>query len=490
MIAGRRRMARASARALGRKMIEGAPSNRTGAQPAIRSKGGFDMLFGKRTIGSALDDHNGIGPGFDSMRIILAIVILGLHSIAISYGRDAEIAIWGSPYGTFISGLLPMFFTLSGFLVMGSASRSQSLRKFMILRGLRLFPALSTEITLSALIIGATLTTLPLSEYFTSHRFFAYFGSVIGRIRVELPGVFEHNPLPNLVNVTLWTIGPELLCYVMMALLIISGIVRHRRAMTVAGCCFVLASFLRNLLGSEHHQIGQPLFPQALLVSFVLGLMAYLWRYKIPYSWPLFFASLALALGAIHVVRLEDIGLVGFTYCAVFLGMTAIPKVPILSRGDYSYGIYLYGYGIQQAVAYLFPSTREWYWNILIALPVTIAVAMLSWRFVEAPTLALRKRLTSRPARVRTQLSWRDLATTFGCTTLMLAYAAYLAATNKIIPPVESLTRESAPLAVLAIIGGAALLTLTRSVLSKSEPPVVRSPPAMNLAFNQSGASQ
>ena len=448
------------------------------------------MLLCKKTVGSVLDDHDGIGPGFDSMRITLAIVILCLHSIAVCYGRDVEISIWGSPYGTFITGLLPMFFALSGFLVMGSASRSQSLRKFMILRGLRLFPALTTEITLSAVIIGGTLTTLPLGEYFTSHRFFAYFGSVIGRIRVELPGVFEHNPLPDLVNVTLWTIGPELLCYVLMALLIISGVVRHRLVMTVAGCCFVLASFLGNLFGSEHHQIGQSLFPRALVVSFVLGLMAYLWRHKIPYSWPLFFASLAVALGAIHIVRLEDIGLVAFTYCTVFLGLTAIPKIPILSRGDYSYGIYLYGYGIQQAVSYLFPATREWYWNILIALPVTVGVAMLSWRFVEAPTLALRKRLTSQPARTSTLLTRRDLVTTFVYATFLLTYAAYLAATNKIIPPVDSLTSQSAFLVMLAIVAGAALLTLTRSILSKSEPLVVRSPPAMNLAFNQSGASQ
>ena len=448
------------------------------------------MLLSKRSFGSILDANKGVGQGFDTMRVTLSISILCWHSYAISYGREAEIVPWSTGWGTILSSLLPVFFALSGFLVMGSASRAQSLRTFVVLRGLRIVPALATEITLSALLIGTALTVLPLSEYFSDHRFFAYFGSLFGRIRVTLPGVFAHNPAPDLVNISLWTIGPELLCYVYLAVMIVSGAVRHRWIVTAFGCAFVGADFLRDQFGSFHHEIGQSLLPRSLIVSFILGNLAYLWRHKLPYHWLLFLACLAVGLGTIHLVHWEDMGLVALTYCTVFLGVTPIKKIPVLSGGDYSYGIYLYAYAIQQAVAYLLPGLREFYWNILISLPIVIALAMCSWRFVEEPTLSLRKRLTSQPGAVPTRLSGRNLALIFVFATALLTYGAYLASLSSVIPPAYGLGSSHAPLLLCAIVAASLLLTGMRAVLSKAEPAAVRARPALNLAFNESGAGQ
>ncbi len=448
------------------------------------------MLLGRKTVGSILDANKGIGQGFDTMRVTLSISILCWHSYAVSYGREAEIIPWSTGYGVIVSSLLPVFFALSGFLVMGSASRAQSLRKFVVLRGLRIVPALATEITLSALLVGATLTVLPLSEYFTDHQFFAYFGSLFGRIRVTLPGVFEHNPVPSLVNISLWTIGPELLCYVYLAVMIVSGAARHRWIMTVFGCLFVVVDFLRDQFGGSHHEIGQSLLPRSLIVCFILGNLAYLWRHKLPYDWLLFFACLAVGLGTIHLVKWEDVGLVALTYCTVFLGVTPIRKIPVLSGGDYSYGIYLYAYAIQQAVSYLLPGLRQFYWNILISLPIVIVLAMCSWKFVEEPTLSLRKRLTSQSSTATTQLSFRGLALTFIFTAVLLTYGAYLASLSSVIPSAYGLASGHAPLLLCAIVAASVLLTGMRAILSKAEPAAVRAPPALNLAFNKSGGRQ
>ena len=49
-----------------------------------------------------------------------------------------------------------------------------------------------------------------------------------------------------------------------------------------------------------------------------------------------------------------------------------------MSSGDYSYGIFLYGFPIQQAVAALTPGYRLWIVNCLISLPVVVAVSALS----------------------------------------------------------------------------------------------------------------
>jgi hypothetical protein len=76
-------------------------------------------------------------------------------------------------------------------------------------------------------------------------------------------------------------------------------------------------------------------------------------------------------------------------YFTVYLGLLNPLRNVILS-GDCSYGIYLYGFPVQQAIVQLLPTHREWYWNLVIALPVVIATAVLSWWMVEKPCLARR----------------------------------------------------------------------------------------------------
>ena len=311
-----------------------------------------------KTVGDIIDGKKGIGPGFDTLRLVLSLSILLWHSVAVSYGRQTEIAVWRSPWATPVTALLPVFFALSGFLVMGSALRAKALKPFLMLRALRIVPALSTEITLSALLLGSTFTELPLRVYFTRPDFFTYFGSLIGRIRISLPGVFVDNPFPNVVNVSLWTIAPELLCYVFLAMMMFVGFLKSRYFTSAV----VLALFALNVwvdfFGSPH-QIGDALQPRSLILCFALGNCAYIWRHRLPYSLPLFVVSATAGLFLINHRGFEDISLVFLTYCLVFLGVTSLPRLSFLSRGDYSYGIYLYAFPVQQAVAHLLPEHRE-----------------------------------------------------------------------------------------------------------------------------------
>ena len=175
------------------------------------------------TFGSVLDENNGFGPGFDFARVFLAFNVLGWHSVLVAqgtYGSALEGAGWILNYS-----VLPMFFGLSGFLVAGSAQRLD-IRNFFINRGLRIFPALIVEILLSAVVLGALYTTLPLAKYFTSGAFFTYFENIVGLVRLQLPGVFLHNPNDNVVNASIWTVPYEMACYGVMGALIVSGVVK------------------------------------------------------------------------------------------------------------------------------------------------------------------------------------------------------------------------------------------------------------------------
>jgi peptidoglycan/LPS O-acetylase OafA/YrhL len=45
-------------------------------------------------------------------------------------------------------------------------------------------------------------------------------------------------------------------------------------------------------------------------------------------------------------------------YIVVFVGMLPLPRIYLLQTGDYSYGIYLYGFPIAQALLAVSPSLR------------------------------------------------------------------------------------------------------------------------------------
>ena len=68
--------------------------------------------------------------------------------------------------------------------------------------------------------------------------------------------------------------------------------------------------------------------------------------------------------------------------------------VPIYHRGDYSYGVYLYGYPIQQAIVTVAPSVTSPLLHFAITLPLVTLVAVFSWHCIEKPILRLRKKFS------------------------------------------------------------------------------------------------
>jgi peptidoglycan/LPS O-acetylase OafA/YrhL len=350
-----------------------------------------------RTLETALQESKGIGPGFDTLRVVLSISILFWHGIQVSSGVAAETAAWDSTIGGyFAASLLPIFFALSGFLVIGSALRTKSLRTFLTFRVLRIVPALSTEVVLSALVLGPALTVVSSAEYFSSPAFYRYFANMVGWITFTLPGVFTTNP-STAVNLSLWTIPPELTCYLFMAICIGTGMYMNRSKMTTVMIALLCVIATRKLL-SHSHLISALPAQDNLFLCFVLGNLFYLYREKVWLDWRLFLASIGCGIYCIHSGILTYLGSFLLTYSMVYIGMTKLPRLPLFSRGDYSYGIYLYGFPIQQTIAYLFPATRIWFVNALIALPIVVLLAVVSWHFIEHPALALKRRLQKKAA--------------------------------------------------------------------------------------------
>ncbi len=344
-----------------------------------------------KTLGAVM--AGGRTTGFDYLRLGLATAILCSHSIDVSYGVKFTTAFENGPIRPLIAVLLPMFFALSGFLVAGSLDRCRTLVSFIGLRVIRLAPALAFETVLAALILGPLLTSLPLAAYFSDGLLPRYLLNLIGDIQYLLPGLFEHNPWPRTVNAQLWTLPYELMCYVTLAGLALFGVYRRRRmfALVVIGLNLaLLAHYVINAASAGWN--GAPVAPgPAQVLAFLYGITLHLYRDRIPHSPRLGLAAGALAL-AVLLHPATDYLVPGLAaYFVVWLGLMR-PRPSLLTRhGDYSYGIFLFGFPVQQAMAQLMgPAFQQWYWNIATALPLTILCAVASWHVVEKPSLALR----------------------------------------------------------------------------------------------------
>jgi peptidoglycan/LPS O-acetylase OafA/YrhL len=294
---------------------------------------------------------------------------------------------------------LPMFFALSGFLVTGSALRTRRLIPFLGLRVLRLLPALFVEVTLSAIILGAIFTTLPASEYYVSPLFWGYFMNILGDIHFHLPGVFTNN-ITDVVNANLWTLPWELQCYVVASFMIVTGILYYRKLLAVL---FAVATvvLIYASLSAGFQVVPAQVGGLTLVYYFVAGVLMFLWRDKIVFHDMFFLVAAAVCYLLMMSPRTVFIYPILLTYITVFIGLFPFPRFSLIKSGDYSYGIYLYGFPVTQALVAGFPSLEK---NLVVAAPLAVlatgAFAVLSWHCVEKHCLKLKRYIAPKSSKI------------------------------------------------------------------------------------------
>ena len=363
-----------------------------------------------KTMGDVHSQYGGFAPGFDFMRVALALSVLAYHCVEIIEGNFARF--WTTPGWFMDYAVLPMFFSLSGYLIAASATRLK-LKDFLINRGLRIVPALAVEVILSAVVLGGVFTTLPKLDYYSSPEFWRYFTNLFGWVNFYLPGVFKDHP-ETAVNNSLWTIPWEIMCYGFMSALIITSVIKKEKLYWIVPAAALLL-WLGYLIGQDFVFANGPIdgvFFHALhhvfvyrgnvlLITFLLGIATYLFRDRIPYSWPLLWfcvgtcaAAACFLPAAWQWTPLSTLILAPMlVYITMFIGLTKLPNIPFYSTGDYSYGIYLYGMPVQQTLFKFFHFENEWV-MLLWSTVFSTMFAALSWHLVEKRVLKLRKKFS------------------------------------------------------------------------------------------------
>ncbi len=338
-------------------------------------------LFAGSSLKDRLAETNNRPSGFDYLRVGLSVGVLAYHT-----PRTANS--WLTPMGF---ALVPMFFAISGFLVAGSLDRSRTMVTFLGMRAIRIVPALAGEVFLSALILGPLFTTETLAGYFSAKEFYLYFLNIVGDVHYSLPGVFKDNKYPY-VNGQLWTVPYELISYLVLWGMAVFGIYKRRLLLLFILVAYYAAQIGNTVVRGTAYVDG---FPTGinLVMAFIAGLVIYKYRERIALSKGLFVIAATLTLLCVYTQGGARFAALPAAYVAIYFGMLNPTRNQFIQSGDYSYGIYLYGYPIQQAFIAANPIFQIWYYNLLGGLVCTLAVAACSWFLIEKPSLDQRYRL-------------------------------------------------------------------------------------------------
>lgn len=346
------------------------------------------------SIADRIARQGGVTSGFDYARLALALGVMCFHSVDTSWGPPHSEQLFTTGWRGLVLCILPMFFALSGFLVAGSLQRVGSLTVFATYRLIRIVPALAVEILLSALIIGPLFTNQTMAAYFSHELFRDYFLNIVGVVQLHLPGVFATNPRAWVVNGSLWTVPYEFYCYAILLVLAALHLIRYRLVVLLLLLSAVAALAVYFGFYVDYGLIIGPTGAY-LVISFLLGVLLHLYREKVPYNAGLFAACILLAAVLLIYPRVTVFACFPLAYIIVYLGLFNPRRDNWLMRGDYSYGIYLFAYPIQQAYAALFPAYRIWWMSLAFAVVCSLAYAFMSWHLVEHPLLRRKQRIAA-----------------------------------------------------------------------------------------------
>lgn len=329
---------------------------------------------------------------FDLARMVAAACVLVSHSFALT--GNPEPMIGSAKLGTVA---VWVFFAMSGYLVAQSWDQHPRLSAFLAKRVLRIFPALIVVVVSSTVLLGL-ISDLPYLEYVKDPTTGAYLNNImLFNTSYTLPGVFTDNLYPVAVNGSLWTLAYEVTMYGALAALgVLGGLRRHRlvvawAVLLVLNALMMVPSLAARVTWSVFYLDPHFLLPLALMFCSGALLQALGARARYPLAaWPLAliafggFSTLWPTLTPVAAGFLLGYGVLGFCHLHQFSGFGKF--------GDFSYGVYLYAFVIQQVVGHA-THTADPLVMIALALPLSIAAGALSWHLVEKPALLWKQAL-------------------------------------------------------------------------------------------------
>lgn len=357
-----------------------------------------------KSLRDALNGHqNSLG----LIRLVMASAVIFDHAFPLGgWGTAPFLALTKNQQS--LGGLAVLgFLAISGYLVTKSAMNADVLQ-FMWRRFLRIFPGYWLVLAVGAFIVGPSIwlaTGHPLGAYFSfgpqSPWGYLYnnFTLVIGQYQINDIYVtttpFGLDGQGGPINGSIWTLTYEWLCYLLLAGLLVLGVLSKARIVIPMVAAFFFIMRVVNEVQPGGAALVFPFFgdPWRLNFGFIFFLGATLAAYShlIPFDHRF---GIAAGLGSLVLLRVggfNTVGYVLFAYFVLYIAAALPRRVQwIGKKNDYSYGVYLYGWVVQQVLAFL--GVHRWGYVpfAVLSLIGAFGCAWVSWHVVEKQALKLK----------------------------------------------------------------------------------------------------
>ena len=330
---------------------------------------------------------------FDFLRVLAATLICFGHSFALP-GKLSQTPV--IRIGEFVisplSAALSIFFAISGFLIARSAVNSSSVINYLWKRFLRIQPLL-VVFCVAAVFILCLYSNLPASAYFRDPKTWSFFRNIIPvfGFQANLPGVFYQCPDVPAINGGLWSLVLEERMYLLVIPLVLLAKLKKTRwfliiPLSLAAIVFVFEKILHTPL---------PIHDASYYYGFTFLVGSSLYVLNFTGKLPILILSLTIGILGIWLSGefASFLTILLFPIIIISFALLKTPLSGLAKYGDFTYGIYLFSYPVQQMII---AGSREQinpYFLFFISFAISLLLAFISWHFVEKQFLKLKNRV-------------------------------------------------------------------------------------------------
>lgn len=316
---------------------------------------------------------------FDLIRHIAALAVLISHHYALSGQQEPVL----QGYNSLGAIAVLAFFAISGFLITQSFLNTPSFSNYMAKRIARIFPALIACAFVMVYILGTAFSKQGGFGFAFSIEALTDFLKVSAFGRADIGDITSDFIFKDSFNGSLWTLKIEFGFYVALALALM--VLRKAAMPLVMTLAFCVTTYLCT-------KWAHPMAPKLLVystvgIAFFVGSSLYFYRSafsSVKAKLLIGGLSAALVLVSLNTSLVMVLATIGVSLLVLSVGTLCKDRI-IKSRFDISYGMYLYGFPVQQLM--INTTDLGFYASMLATIAVVVVLATISWLLIEKPAL-------------------------------------------------------------------------------------------------------